>query len=62
MRPIGQAGRLRPSDLLRPVQVRCWLRYSLVCPKQRTKGPENRELRTDERPVVSGQLRWTTDH
>ena len=23
MRPIGQAGRLRPSDLLRPVQVRC---------------------------------------
>ena len=45
MRPIGQAGRLRPSDPLRPVQVRCWLRYSLVT---RT---ENRKPKTDEWPL-----------
>ncbi len=31
MRPIGQAGRLRPSDLLRPVQARCLAALQPVC-------------------------------
>jgi hypothetical protein len=30
--------------------------------EQKGRKTENREPRTDERPVVSGQLRWTTDH
>ena len=59
MRPIGQAGRLRPSDPLRPVQVRCWLRYSLVTKNQEPK-TENRM--SGSLPVASCTLQSATDN
>jgi hypothetical protein len=44
MRPIGQAGRLRPSDLLRPVQVRCLAALQPGWRKGRELNPQGSSL------------------